>query len=690
MASNLAQSSGLSYYEAEEVVLSRLSVPRNLTGGEWTPWKGGVFIHYEGGGSINTPSCEDCKYKIAEIWMDHYLGEFGDLAYNYVVCQHGTIYQGQGYQRGEANGGYPAGQNPADPTLPAQHIRVPTYGVVGRNAAFYSILGLISANDQPSSALRTTIRDLVYHLRSYSNPDRRAGNLLYPHQHGDATDCPGPLLPYTLDGSLDPGVVVVPGPQVSIIPRESWGARPPTDEYPVALSQRTGFTVHYSAGPPTQTVKQIQNFHMDGRGWPDIGYNFLVDRQGWIYEGVGWNHRGSHAVNYNTTHIGVCFIGSDGDATAAAKSSIRSLYYKASELCGRTLNATYHSGLPGASTACPGNDLRNWVLGGMDGEDIPIVVTPGTGSGGRSDIRSVVSQQWAVNLLGYTPRLVEDGVFGALTLAGVKWLQGVVGVEADGKWGPITESAYKAYVAGGGGGGRTDIRSVRGQQTAVNNLGYQPPLVVDGVFGAATAAGVSWLQQQLGLEADGLWGPMTEDAYRERSGETGWSGGANATIRSVVQQQTAVNRLGYSPALVVDGVFGQYTFNGVRWLQEQVGTLADGLWGPATESAYTAYLNGETLVVDGVFGTATKRALQRAVGVEADGVWGDGSKRATQRHLNLWADAGLVVDGVFGTGSVQAMQRHINTMTRAGLVTDGVWGAGTTRALQTALNQEKF
>lgn len=76
-----------------------------------------------------------------------------------------------------------------------------------------------------------------------------------------------------------------------------------------------------------------------------------------------------------------------------------------------------HRGLPGAPTAFPGNDLRNSVAGRMDGENIPIAVTPG--SGGRSNISSVVSQQGAVNLLGHTPRLAEDGVFGALTLAGV-------------------------------------------------------------------------------------------------------------------------------------------------------------------------------------------------------------------------------------------------------------------------------
>ncbi|MBC7273199.1 MAG: N-acetylmuramoyl-L-alanine amidase [Streptomyces sp.] len=692
MAYNYSVDHGVSYATAVEAVITRLSVPRNLTGGEWTPWKGGVFIHYVGAGRINSASCSDCQYEIAEIWTDHYLGQFGDLAYNFVVCQHGNIYQGQGFVRGEANGGYAAGQDPADPTLKAQHIKVPTYGQVGRNAAFYSILGLVRGSDAPSAALRASVKELIRFLRTHDNPNLRAGNLLYPHQHGDATECPGPLLPYTRDGSLDPGFVVQPPiADVSIIPRSGWGARPPDWDVAVPRSERVGFTVHYSAGPTTQTVRQIQNFHMDGRGWPDIGYNFLVDKYGRIYEGVGWDHRGSHATGYNTTHIGCCFIGSDGDATEAAKASIRALYYHAASVYGRTLNATYHSGLPGASTACPGNDLRNWVLGGMGATDIGIiVVTPAPStSTGRGDIRSVLSQQWAVNLLGYAPRLVEDGVFGPLTLAGVKWLQGVVGVGQDGLWGPNTEAAYKTYVGGGGSGGRTDIRSARSQQSAVNGQGYTPALVVDGVFGPATLAGVQWLQARLGVDADGKWGPLTEDAYIKEAGG-GWSNGANTTIRSVAQQQTAVNALGHTPALVVDGVFGQYTYNGVCWLQDKVGTLADGLWGPATESAYGAYLGGERLVVDGVFGFATTCALQRAVGVEPDGVWGVVSKRATQRHLNLWADAGLVVDGVFGTASVQAMQRHLNTMIRAGLSADGVWGAGTTRAVQTALNQGKF
>ncbi|MEU2948423.1 peptidoglycan-binding domain-containing protein [Nocardiopsis alba] len=151
----------------------------------------------------------------------------------------------------------------------------------------------------------------------------------------------------------------------SPVSRSAWGARSPRGRTTVAWSRRTGFTVHYSAGPASQTPRRIQDFHMDGNGWADIGYNFLVDRSGTVYEGRGWTVAGAHAAPHNTSHIGVCFIGRDGDATPAAKASIRSLYDEACRRSGRTLARTWHGGLSGNSTECPGADLRAWVRAGM-------------------------------------------------------------------------------------------------------------------------------------------------------------------------------------------------------------------------------------------------------------------------------------------------------------------------------------
>lgn len=86
-------------------------------------------------------------------------------------------------------------------------------------------------------------------------------------------------------------------------------------------------------------------------------------------------------------------------------------------------------------------------------------------------------------------------------------------------------------------------------------------------------------------------------AYATGGAAGGGGGGAAATsalaqpmtsIRSVRQQQEAVNSLGFTPKLDVDGEWGPKTEAGVRWLQEKVGTGVDGEWGPETERLFRA------------------------------------------------------------------------------------------------------
>ncbi|WP_431784298.1 peptidoglycan recognition protein family protein [Streptomyces chumphonensis] len=587
--------------------------------GNWDPQKGGVVIHHMGGGSHPPDSGLHCYGMVKDIqskhmdpglrgwlpdWAPGYLETYDDIAYNFVVCQHGDIFEGRGlHVRPAANG--------------TRSIVVSRAESVGANEGFYAILGLLGEEDQPSASMRASIKDLIEYLREHRTYP--AGLMIRGHQDVFDTQCPGNLQPYVDNGSLEPPAPP-PATSVTIISRSRWGARPPVAHERTTWSARTGFTVHYSAGPTTQTPRQIQNYHMDANGWSDIGYNFLVDAGGRAYEGRGWLTVGAHASGHNTSHVGVCFIGRDGDATAAAKSTIRALYRKANELSGKTLTPTYHGGLPGNSTSCPGADLRTWVQNGMDADDIPIgddspPPSDGGGGGGMTSVRSVSAQQRAVNALGYSPALDVDGIWGPRTDAGVRWLQGRVGVTADGLWGPATEAAYTAYVGGGtSGGGMTSVRSVISQQSAVNSLGYAPPLDVDGVWGPRTDAGVRWLQGRVGVTVDGLWGPATERAYYSFVDGGAW--------------------------LTVDGDFGPAT---VSATQRAIGTPADGVWGPASRRALQRHLNRwahADLVVDGDFGPASVRALQR--------------------HLNRMGGAGLDVDGAWGTSTTTALQRTLN------------------------------
>lgn len=59
----------------------------------------------------------------------------------------------------------------------------------------------------------------------------------------------------------------------------------------------------------TFRVRIIQTFHIESRGWDDIGYNFLVGGDGAVYVGRGWDIQGAHTKGYNVNSICIAFIG---------------------------------------------------------------------------------------------------------------------------------------------------------------------------------------------------------------------------------------------------------------------------------------------------------------------------------------------------------------------------------------------
>ncbi|HEY7148758.1 MAG TPA: N-acetylmuramoyl-L-alanine amidase [Gaiellaceae bacterium] len=93
--------------------------------------------------------------------------------------------------------------------------------------------------------------------------------------------------------------------------------------------------VHHTAGSNSYTkaqsaaiVRGIERYHVLANGWDDIGYNFLVDKYGQIFEGrwggVDKNVVGAHAQGFNTGSAGVALIGRYDSAsiTPAARAAL--------------------------------------------------------------------------------------------------------------------------------------------------------------------------------------------------------------------------------------------------------------------------------------------------------------------------------------------------------------------------------
>jgi hypothetical protein len=144
--------------------------------------------------------------------------------------------------------------------------------------------------------------------------------------------------------SLTPSITPTPAPtatetpiptatpvsEVTIIPRSEWRAREPNHDapneygfaevvsdtnwyvYPEALIDAYNtVAIHHSAGilAANETMSDLQNMHMDGNGWADIGYHYGIDRDGLVYEGRPIQVRGASVSGFNTGTIGVVVMG---------------------------------------------------------------------------------------------------------------------------------------------------------------------------------------------------------------------------------------------------------------------------------------------------------------------------------------------------------------------------------------------
>ncbi len=116
----------------------------------------------------------------------------------------------------------------------------------------------------------------------------------------------------------------------AIVTRLSWRANeairlaPPryAPSLQFALVHHTAGSNSYTAAQSAAIVRGIQVYHVKGNGWDDIGYNFLVDRYGQVFEGryggVDKNVIGAHAEGFNTGSVGVAVLGTYGSAAPPA------------------------------------------------------------------------------------------------------------------------------------------------------------------------------------------------------------------------------------------------------------------------------------------------------------------------------------------------------------------------------------
>jgi len=165
---------------------------------------------------------------------------------------------------------------------------------------------------------------------------------------------------------------------VKLVSRAAWGARGyrlPSGATLYSGSQRRGVKLHYLGTAYTDRthdrcddyVRQLQASHMDGNGWSDIGYSFVVCTHGYVYEGRGLRRRNSANGNtsLNEQDYALCLLVGSSGLTKPTDTQLAGAR-DAIDYCRREGPAgTWLGGhRDGFATTCPGDTVYAWAKAG--------------------------------------------------------------------------------------------------------------------------------------------------------------------------------------------------------------------------------------------------------------------------------------------------------------------------------------
>ncbi|MBL8764183.1 MAG: N-acetylmuramoyl-L-alanine amidase [Phycisphaerae bacterium] len=191
---------------------------------------------------------------------------------------------------------------------------------------------------------------------------------------GPNTRPPSPIA----GGSSQPAPVPAPPPgyysePVGVLPRSAWttaGVARPREVYPMGPILR--ITVHHegmtNAGIGTQgqaaaRLEAIRRYHTQSRGWADIGYHYVIDPQGRVWQGRSVGYQGAHVKDSNENNLGVMLIGNFDQQQPSPQAMASLDRFVAAQMARYRvpINRVYtHQEIK--STACPGRSLQRYML----------------------------------------------------------------------------------------------------------------------------------------------------------------------------------------------------------------------------------------------------------------------------------------------------------------------------------------
>ncbi len=202
----------------------------------------------------------------------------------------------------------------------------------------------------------------------------------------------------------------------------------------MARRKRTDFiAIHCSATRPSMDIgaATIRRWHT-GKGWKDIGYAWVIRRNGKVERGRNEDVAGSHVRGYNSRSVGICMVGGVKEDGKTPENNFTRAQWASLEREVKRMKAKWpaakvqgHRDFPKVAKACPCFDAIDWWAKVSRG-DCKVTEEPHSPPVNPDEV--ILSQNTATDW--YTAKLQEE-------LNAKGYPAGAV----DGDWGQLTDEA---------------------------------------------------------------------------------------------------------------------------------------------------------------------------------------------------------------------------------------------------------
>lgn len=154
---------------------------------------------------------------------------------------------------------------------------------------------------------------------------------------------------------------------IQVIPRARWTSTGPQLGSINPMGQVSRITVHHEGWTPiwftdwAQSVERLESVRRGhrGRGWADVGYHYIIDRAGRVWEGRDVRYQGAHVRDHNEHNIGVMLLGNfEEQRPAAAQLASANAVVDALARQHRVSPSDIYTHRELNRTSCPGHHLQ--------------------------------------------------------------------------------------------------------------------------------------------------------------------------------------------------------------------------------------------------------------------------------------------------------------------------------------------